>query len=389
MRELAHDYLRWKKGRRLMHPDERMRLTFVLPKLYDHPIGGYKVQYQYANELAAAGHQVTLVHPITDEDHPSLRDQVSLLVAKARQATTKTLPISWFSFEPSIRSVLIPVLSSRSLPAADITVLTAWQTADRTREPAPQAGVLAQIVYDYEFWMSNAEVRPRMRAALGRKDVYQIASSAVVAAMLQEIGREPIATVKAGLLEGDFGVDAPIEGREKLVAFSLRWNAVKDLPTALAAATLIVGEDPDIRVECFGPRNNEPLPRDITSLGQIPHAELRALYNRASVFFLASRYEGWGLPAAEAMACGAAVVSTRSGGVEDFLLDGNNGLLVPVGDAQALATAALRLLRDEEMRVRLATNGSRDAAQMSVKRSSQQLERVLASLLAGPSTTRS
>ena len=88
------------------------------------------------------------------------------------------------------------------------------------------------------------------------------------------------------------------------------------------------------------------------------------------------------------MACGAAVISTRSGGVEDFLQDGNNGLLVPVGDAQALATAALQLLRDKKLRVHLATNGSRDAAKIFVKNSSQQLERVLGSLLARPGTTK-
>ncbi len=365
-----------------------MRLTFVLPKLFDHPIGGYKVVYQYANALVAKGHEITLVHPITDENHASLRDQASLMAAKTRQTTTRRPPISWFTFEPGIRSILIPALSSRSLPAADVTVLTAWQTAERTREPAAQAGILAQIVQDYEFWMSDAQVRPRMKAALGRDDVYQIATSSVVAAMLQEIGRKPIATVVAGLLEGEFGVDASIETRERVVAFPARFGAVKDLPTALAAATLILRDESDIRVECFGSRINEPLPRGITSLGQIPHKELRALYNRASVFLLASRYEGWGLPAAEAMACGAAVISTRSGGVEDFLRDGNNGLLVPVGDAQALATAAMQLLRDKDLRVHLATNGSHTAAQMSVKNSCQQLERVLASLLARPLTTK-
>jgi glycosyltransferase involved in cell wall biosynthesis len=191
------------------------------------------------------------------------------------------------------------------LPPADVTVLTAWQTAERTKESAPQAGVLAQIVYDYEFWMSDARVRPRVKAALGRNDVYQIATSDVVVAMLREIGREPIATAKAGLLVGEFGIDAPIEGRERVVAFPRRVGASKDLSTAITAATLILGEDPTIRVECFGPSTNEPLPGGIESLGQIPHAELRALYNRASVFFLSSRYEGWGLPVAEAMACGA------------------------------------------------------------------------------------
>ena len=194
----------------------KMRLTFVLPALFDHPIGGYKVHYQYANALAARGHAVTLVHAITDRGDPSFRDLVALR-AVVRQAVTKKPAVSWFAFHPSIRSVLVPVLSGRSLPEADVTVLTAWQTAQYTRGRAAQAGVFAQIVYDYEFWMSIPCIRARMRKALSREDVCPIATSGVVAAMLREIGREPVATVQAGLLEGEFGVDAPIDGREKLV----------------------------------------------------------------------------------------------------------------------------------------------------------------------------
>jgi hypothetical protein len=95
---------------RYTFPMTRMRLTFVLPQLYDHPIGGYKVNYQYANALAARGHDVTLVHPITSQDRPALLDHVFLRAAKVRQATTKKPPISWFAFDPNIRSVLIPAL---------------------------------------------------------------------------------------------------------------------------------------------------------------------------------------------------------------------------------------------------------------------------------------
>ncbi|MGP8163462.1 MAG: glycosyltransferase family 4 protein [Acidimicrobiales bacterium] len=364
-----------------------MRLTFVLPALFDHPIGGYKVHYQYANALAARGHAVTLVHAITDRGDPSFRDLVALR-AVVRQAVTKKPAVSWFAFHPSIRSVLVPVLSGRSLPEADVTVLTAWQTAQYTRGRAAQAGVFAQIVYDYEFWMSIPRIRARMRKALSREDVCPIATSGVVAAMLREIGREPVATVQAGLLEGEFGVDAPIDGREKLVAFQRRSGADKDLSTALAVAELILAESPDVRLECYGRAKGKRLPEGIRNLGQISQAELRALYNRSRVFMLSSRYEGWGLPAAEAMACGAAVVSTRCGGVEDFLVDGRNGLLVPVGDPSALASAVMRLLRDDKERVLLATHGSHDAVQMSVQRSAQHLEQVLSSLLTAHSGTR-
>jgi hypothetical protein len=288
--------------------------------------------------------------------------------------------VSWFSFLPEVRSKLVLALSSDALPPADVTILTAWQTAELTRDPESQAGLLVQIVYDYEFWMTDLENRQRIRDAFGRHDVYQISTSRAVTAMLEDIGRKPIATIPTGLMNGEFGIDSPIEGREKVVAFQFRDEFAKDMPTALDAAAIILSEEPNARIECFGTGPADGLPHEIASLGQISPGDLRAVYNRTSVFFMASRYEGWGLPAAEAMACGAAIVATRCGGVEEFVDDGTNGLLVPIEDARALASAVVGLLRDDDARVRLATKGQLDTHSMSTNRSSEMLEKALLSL---------
>ncbi len=60
--------------------------------------------------------------------------------------------------------------------------------------------------------------------------------------------------------------------------------------------------------------------------------------------------EPFGLSVLEAQASGVAVVGTRAGGIPDFVFDGDNGLLVPSGDADALAKALDRLVTDPEWR---------------------------------------
>jgi len=71
----------------------------------------------------------------------------------------------------------------------------------------------------------------------------------------------------------------------------------------------------------------------------------------------ASKAEPFGLGVLEAQATGVPVVATRSGGVTDFLTDGDNCLLVPIGDAAAMAAALERVLTDPELAATLGRHG--------------------------------
>ena len=79
--------------------------------------------------------------------------------------------------------------------------------------------------------------------------------------------------------------------------------------------------------------------------GEIPQAALDELYRRATVFALATRYEGYGIVFAEAMGHGLPIVTTRAGAVPETVPP-EAGLLVPPEDAHALAGALRRMLGD-------------------------------------------
>ena len=81
--------------------------------------------------------------------------------------------------------------------------------------------------------------------------------------------------------------------------------------------------------------------------------ELTRLYATASIFFLPTRMEGWGLSIMEAMASGCPIISTPVGGITELVHSGENGLLVPVGDVHGFAEAIERLLDDKALRDRL------------------------------------
>lgn len=81
--------------------------------------------------------------------------------------------------------------------------------------------------------------------------------------------------------------------------------------------------------------------------------DVRPWYAAADVFVLPSHWEGLSNALLEAMACGVAPVATAVGGNGDAILDGQTGLLVPPGDATAMAAALARCLADPGLRARL------------------------------------
>ncbi len=86
--------------------------------------------------------------------------------------------------------------------------------------------------------------------------------------------------------------------------------------------------------------------------------ELARLYGEAEVAVVPSLYEGFSLPAIEAMSCGVAVVATTGGALPEVVgRDGETGLLVPPDDPGALAGAVARLLDDPGLRARLGAAG--------------------------------
>ena len=100
------------------------------------------------------------------------------------------------------------------------------------------------------------------------------------------------------------------------------------------------------------------LQRFVEYIPRLSTDELVRLYNSAQIVVSPSLYEGFGLPAAEAMACGAAVIATTAGAFPEFIEDGRTGILVPPGDPGALAAAIRSLLADPERCVRMGAAAS-------------------------------
>jgi len=145
----------------------------------------------------------------------------------------------------------------------------------------------------------------------------------------------------------------------------------KDFPLLVQAFTALAANDADVRLVIAGPPGwgadalaNEieasPFRARIVTLGWIPDHDRTALLSAATVFAFPSKYEGFGLPPLEAMSMGTPVVSSKAGALPEVIADG--GLLVAVGDVDALASAIDSVLANEILANQLRQRGFARAA---------------------------
>ena len=102
--------------------------------------------------------------------------------------------------------------------------------------------------------------------------------------------------------------------------------------------------------------------KQVTFTGRLSPDGIARLLAQADVLLNASRVDNSPNAFLEAMAVGVPIVSTDAGGIPYLVEDGRTALLVPVGDHEALAAAAIRVLADPRLRNRLAQEGRKETA---------------------------
>ncbi len=136
---------------------------------------------------------------------------------------------------------------------------------------------------------------------------------------------------------------------------------------------------PDVEIALFGCENlpDYRLPFEHTDLGEVPNERLRAVYNTASIVLDLSDYQALGRIGLEGMACGAATVLTKFGGITEYIRDGENTLAVDPEDEAGIVTAVLRLVEDAELRARLVSRGTPHGRAFLLRRRGPHDERAL------------
>jgi glycosyltransferase involved in cell wall biosynthesis len=146
----------------------------------------------------------------------------------------------------------------------------------------------------------------------------------------------------------------PAEAREPTLAMLVHRVPWKGTMQGLEALWMIRAAVPEVDVQLFG--ESRP-PGGLPFLPSPSRAAVGDLLRQAAAYVCPSWEEGFGMPGLEALACGASLVTTDTKGSRDYALPGETALVSAPLDVDALAANAVMVLRDAELRGRLARTG--------------------------------
>ena len=209
----------------------------------------------------------------------------------------------------------------------------------------------------------NPLARLYARTMIGRARRKARVVLTVSEAVKRAIGDEKVIVTPNGV-DSVFFADAPSEPRHFLFVGNDKPH--KNVEALIDAFSGVRSELPDARLVLAGGAFERFASQNIDVRGFVETSELVSLYRNAIALVMPSLDEGFGLPAAEAMASGAAVITSNAPALVEITADA--ALHVEARDAAALAAAMLRVAGDRALRDSLASRGLERARAFTWKR---------------------
>ncbi|MDD3050248.1 MAG: glycosyltransferase family 4 protein [Candidatus Cloacimonetes bacterium] len=314
-----------------------MRICFCLPGPSEKPAGGFKIIFEYANQLCERGHEVTLFFNYSKNNvkNPLLLKWYHYKIMKHPK---------WFSLNKQIRKIYLNGIKDINIPDSDIIVATAVTTAQSVNKLSQSKGEKVYFIQDFENWVSNDEVV---------FESYRLPMKKVV------ISESSSILIRNGINLNVFCLKKLPEQRYIYsVCMMYHTQKRKGVEYGMEALYKLKNKYPQMKATCFGtPARPKNMPNWINYWRNANPVQLSRIYNDSAIFLSTSISEGFGLTGLESMACGCALVSTSNNGVNEYAVHRKNSQITIPQSAESLFEAVDSLFSDNRLRVEIALNG--------------------------------
>lgn len=365
----------------------KKQIAILLPKRPEQPIGGYKIAYQYADFFSEIGYEVHFFYPHVSysfflRSGCSLYKKLKTFFGFFYKRIRNEIKVkNWYAFKNQTYDdcvfMLSPIFCS-SLRKADVIFATSIETAYALKKfTAISNRKKYYLIQDFENWGKSSDEHCYTSYTF---PFTKIVISKWLQKRVEETGNT--ATLIPNGLDFDyFKLSVPIENRKPTeVAMLYHLDDRKRCCDSMAALEIVKKQIPELHVTMFGtPEKPADLP-DWYSYYRTPDQKTHnAVYNNAAIFVAASMKEGWGLTPCEAMQCGAAVACTNADGFLEFAIDNETALVSKVYDVQALAENIIKLVTDNDLRIKIAKAGNKFIQQFTWDKSFAKMKELIES----------
>lgn len=324
------------------------------------PLGGLKVIYEYANKLTDEGATINIYYSVSsDFGQYNFKLRLKSFIKFIYFKFFKDFKCrNWFKLDGKIKEHLVWKLTEDSIGEHDCYIATTVQSAVFLSKFLRVDNLKKfYFIQGFENWSYG--ITDDMVYESYRYPMNKIVIANWLKDKVSEVGHT-CSFVPNGFDSNKYYISNAINNRTRTsICMMYNTKLSKGCNDCFKALEVVKNEVPTINVNIFGiPPRPDFLP-DWYNYVQLPSPQqLRELYNDSAIFVGASHSEGWGLTIGEAMMCGCAVACTDNAGYMEMAHNNETALVSRTKHPDELAENILRLLRNDELRKKLATRGN-------------------------------
>ena len=353
-----------------------MKINIILPG-WPAPIGGFRVIYEYSNQLKALGHDVEIVHILYLKSVGLPKN----LLKKFRRILglikiiIKKKNLDWFEIDPNVKMKYLYKLEESKISNADCIIATAWQTANEIKKFSRKKGKKFYFVQDfYPFMGKKKEITNTWKLDFNKI----VISDWLLKKVKRYSKNKKTILIKNAVNHQLFYREKKIKKIKNSICFMYSKGKYKNSNAAFEILKSIKKKKSDLKVFIFGKdKINFPLPEWMHFEGKLSHTELLELYNKSEIFLSTSTLEGGAGPVGEAMLCECAVITNDTKGSRDFAINNFTSLVSKNHNNKDIENKIMKVLSNSKLKKKLIKNAKKNIKKFNWKSSALKLESFL------------
>ena len=271
-----------------------MTINFYLPNfsITNKINGGYKVIYQYANYLAHY-HDVRIYYDLEmGKNKLKISPYIYIWIKKV---ILKMKYPKWFKLDKKVKQYAVKFIGNETVLNADISIATAYETAQYVYNLSDDKGVKFYFIQDYEKWNNRTDEELIESYKLNMK---KIVISKWLKEKVEEYVDEEVLLVSNGIdTDNIFYITKKINERDdKSIMMLYHKNPRKGSENGIEVLNRLKKEYPQLKAYLFGSPRRENIPKWIKYKRNLNEYKVAKIMNECSIYLCTSLQEGYGLP---------------------------------------------------------------------------------------------